>query len=208
MRKPRPYLGRKIKIVLATRNKGKVREMAKAFEHMRGVQLLSLWDIDKDIEEPVEDGNTFQENSRLKAEYYAKATGMPCIADDSGLEVEKLHGAPGVFSARYAGENATDAENNNKLIEELASRGVESSPASYRCVLTFVDTEGNRLQADGYCFGEIRQEARGENGFGYDPYFYIGKKSMAELSIEAKQAISHRGAAIEKMAGLLKEYLK
>ncbi len=208
MRKPRPYLGRKIKIVLATRNKGKVREMAKAFEHMRGVQLMSLWDIDKDIEEPVEDGNTFQENSRLKAEYYAKATGMPCIADDSGLEVEKLHGAPGVFSARYAGENATDAENNNKLIEELASRGVESSPASYRCVLTFVDTEGNRLQADGYCFGEIRQEARGENGFGYDPYFYIGKKSMAELSIEAKQAISHRGAAIEKMAGLLKEYLK
>ncbi len=208
MRKPRPYLGRKIKIVLATRNKGKVREMAKAFEHMRGVQLLSLWDIDKDIEEPVEDGNTFQENSRLKAEYYAKATGMPCIADDSGLEVEKLHGAPGVFSARYAGENATDAENNNKLIEELTSRGVESSPASYRCVLTFVDTEGNRLQADGYCFGEIRQEARGENGFGYDPYFYIGKKSMAELSIEAKQAISHRGAAIEKMAGLLKEYLK
>ncbi len=208
MRKPRPYLGRKIKIVLATRNKGKVREMAKAFEHMRGVQLLSLWDIDKDIEEPVEDGNTFQENSRLKAEYYAKATGMPCIADDSGLEVEKLHGAPGVFSARYAGENATDAENNNKLIEELASRGVESSPASYRCVLTFVDTEGNRLQADGYCFGEIRQEARGENGFGYDPYFYIGKKSMAELSLEAKQAISHRGAAIEKMAGLLKEYLK
>ncbi len=208
MRKPRPYLGRKIKIVLATRNKGKVREMAKAFEHMRGVQLMSLWDIDKDIEEPVEDGNTFQENSRLKAEYYAKATGMPCIADDSGLEVEKLHGAPGVFSARYAGENATDAENNNKLIEELASRGVESSPASYRCVLTFVDTEGNRLQADGYCFGEIRQEARGENGFGYDPYFYIGKKSMAELSLEAKQAISHRGAAIEKMAGLLKEYLK
>ena len=195
------------RIVIATKNAGKVREMKDAFAELP-VELISLKDLGGEIEEPVEDGQSFQDNSLIKARYYAKATGLPCLADDSGLEVEALNGAPGIFSARYAGENATDDENNRKLIAELAAKGLEKSDAAYRCVLTFVDTDGSSLQADGFCFGEIHGEARGENGFGYDPYFYIGKKSMAELSLEAKQAISHRGAAIEKMAKLLKEYLK
>ncbi len=204
----KPYLGKKKHIVLATTNQGKVKEMAKAFEHMPGVELLSLKDLPIPPGEPVEDGRTFRENSRIKAEYYANATGMACIADDSGLEVELLSGAPGVYSARYAGENATDEENNNKLIAELKARGVKCSDAAYRCFLTFVDVDGTSLEAEGVCSGEIHLEPKGENGFGYDPYFYIGKKSMAELSIEAKQIISHRGRAMERMAVLLKEKME
>lgn len=206
----RPILytrGRK-KIVMATKNQGKIREMAKALENMPEVEIVSLSDVDGAIDEPVEDGDSFQKNSLIKAEYYAKATGMACIADDSGLEVDALNGAPGVFSARFAGENATDEENNNKLVAELAARGIEGSDAAYRCVLTFVDTDGTVLQTQGMCRGEICQKPKGEGGFGYDPYFYIGKKTMAELSLEIKQGISHRGEAMRKMAELLKEHLK
>ena len=202
------YPMEKKQIVVATKNQGKIREMAKAFENMPEVEILSLWDLDEFIDEPVEDGNSFQENSRIKAEYYAKATGVPCIADDSGLEVDALNGAPGIFSARFAGENATDEENNKKLVAELAAKGLEKSDAAYRCVLTFVDTDGTILQTQGMCCGEIYQKPRGKNGFGYDPYFYIGKRSMAELSLEIKQGISHRGEAVRKMAELLKEHLK
>ena len=208
MKKKKTFKGIKKKIVIATKNPGKVREMQDAFANVYSVELVSLADVDSTIEEPVEDGASFRDNSRIKAEYYAKATGMPCLADDSGLEVELLNGAPGIFSARYAGENATDEENNSKLVAELREKGIEKSDAAYRCVLTFVDTDGTRLEAEGLCSGEIRLEARGENGFGYDPYFYIGRKSMAELSLEAKQGISHRGRAMEKMAVLLKEYMK
>ena len=198
----------KKQIMLATHNQGKVREMVKAFEKLPQVEIVSLRDLAISIDIPEEEGETFQDNSRFKAQYYAEVTGMACMADDSGLEVEALHGAPGVFSARYAGKNATDEENNNKLIADLKERGVKKSDAAYRCVLTFVDADGTMLETEGFCSGEIRLEPKGENGFGYDPYFYIGKKSMAELSLEAKHGISHRGEAMDKMVMLLKEYLK
>ncbi len=194
------------KIVIATKNQGKVREMLNAFRELP-VELVSLADLPDAYPEAVEDGKTFQENSLLKAKFYQAQTGMACLADDSGLEVAVLEGAPGVYSARYAGENATDEDNNRRLQQELAVRGVQVSPAAYRCVLTFADADGSILTADGSCQGEIRPAARGENGFGYDPYFYVGDKAMAELSLEEKQAISHRGAALAKMALLLKEYL-
>ena len=195
------------RIVIATGNQGKVREMLHAFQEL-DVELVSLKDLPEKYPEPVEDGDSFQANSLLKAKYYAQKTGMACLADDSGLEVEALHGAPGVYSARYAGEDATDADNNRKLLSELKHAGKDSSPAAYRCVLTFVDTDGSTLVADGRCHGMIRLDARGNNGFGYDPYFYVGDKAMAEMSLEEKQAVSHRGEAIGKMADLLAEYLQ
>lgn len=195
----------KLKIVIATKNQGKVREMINAFQGLP-VELVSLADLAERFQEPVEDGDTFAANSLLKAEYYCKQIGMACLADDSGLEVEALGGAPGVYSARFAGENASDADNNAKLQQELKKLGRESSPAAYQCALTFMDAEGRVLTAKGFCRGEIRLQARGENGFGYDPYFYVGDVTMAEMSLAEKQAISHRGAALREMAVLLQDY--
>ena len=195
----------RLKIVIATKNQGKVREMINAFQGLP-VELVSLADLAERFQEPVEDGDTFAANSLLKAEYYCKQTGMACLADDSGLEVEALGGAPGVYSARFAGENASDADNNAKLQQELKKLGRESSPAAYQCALTFMDAEGRVLTAKGFCRGEIRLQARGENGFGYDPYFYVGDVTMAEMSLAEKQAISHRGAALREMAVLLQDY--
>ena len=195
----------KLKSVIATKNQGKVREMINAFQGLP-VELVSLADLAERFQEPVEDGDTFAANSLLKAGYYQKQTGMACLADDSGLEVEALGGAPGVYSARFAGENASDADNNAKLQQELKKLGRESSPAAYQCALTFMDADGRVLTAKGFCRGEIRLQARGENGFGYDPYFYVGDVTMAEMSLAEKQAISHRGAALREMAVLLQDY--
>ncbi|MGM9540535.1 RdgB/HAM1 family non-canonical purine NTP pyrophosphatase [Anaerovibrio sp.] len=197
----------KLKIVIATKNQGKVREMLNAFRELP-VELVSLADLPERYDEPVEDGATFQANSLIKAGYYQKQTGMACLADDSGLEVEALGGAPGVYSARFAGENASDADNNAKLQQELNALGRETSPAAYQCALTFIDADGRVLTAQGFCRGEIRLEARGENGFGYDPYFYVGERTMAEMTLQEKQAISHRGAALAEMAVLLRGYFE
>ena len=197
----------KLKIVIATKNKGKVKEMVNAFANLP-VELISLGDLQRDFPDAVEDGKTFMENSLIKASFYMKKTGLPCLADDSGLEVEALGGAPGVFSARYSGEKATDDSNNAKMLEELKNLGLETSAASYRCALTFVNTDGTSMQVLGSCNGEIKCKAQGNGGFGYDPYFYVGDKSMAQLSLEEKDAISHRGEALRKMAVLLEEYLR
>ena len=200
---------KKVKIIIATRNKGKVREMANAFSALP-VELISLADWEADLgltehPEPVEDGETFEENSFKKADFYAKLTGLPCIADDSGLEVEALGGAPGVYSARYSGENATDEKNNAKLLADIKAKGLNESPAAYQCALTFMNTDGGFIKEKGYCHGTIKcTEPKGENGFGYDPYFYVDwqgeSKTMAELTVEEKHTLSHRGAALDKMA--------
>ena len=195
----------KLKIVIATSNRGKIQEMINAFKDLP-VELISLVDLPEKYPEPVEDGDTFEANSLIKAKYYQQQTGMACLADDSGLEVEALGGAPGVYSARFSGKNASDADNNVKLQQELQGLGRESSPAAYQCALTFMDTEGRTLTTKGFCRGEIRLQARGKNGFGYDPYFYVGDVTMAEMSLAEKQAISHRGAALREMTELLQIY--
>lgn len=197
----------KLKIVIATSNRGKIQEMVNAFKDLP-VELISLADLSEKYPEPVEDGDTFAANSLIKAKYYQQQTGMACLADDSGLEVEALGGAPGVYSARFSGESASDTDNNAKLQRELKKLGRESSPAAYQCALTFMDTEGRILTAKGFCRGEIRLQARGKNGFGYDPYFYVGDVTMAEMSMAEKQAISHRGAALREMAKLLQVYFR
>ena len=194
-------------IVIATKNKGKIREMEQAFRNLP-IQLLPLSDFGN-LPEAVEDGTTFAANAIIKAKFYMEKTGSACLADDSGIEVEILDGAPGVYSARFAGEHATDDANNEKLLVEIAKKGAPSSPAAYRCVLAFVDTDGATLTAEGSCAGIIRPEARGNGGFGYDPFFYIDKnRTMAELTLVEKDAISHRGKALREMADQLALYLR
>ncbi len=194
-------------IVIATKNKGKIREMTQAFEGLP-VKLVPLSEFGE-LPDAVEDGTTFEENAKIKALYYRKETDTACLADDSGLEVEALSGAPGVYSARFAGEHADDDANNQKLLDEIAKKGLDASPAAYRCVLAFADTDGSVLTAAGSCEGVIRPESRGNGGFGYDPYFYIeGNKTMAELTLSEKDAISHRGKALREMAIKLSAYLR
>ena len=195
------------KIVVATKNKGKIREMMTAFDGL-GIELVPLSDFG-DLPDAVEDGKTFQENALIKARFYREKTSCACLADDSGLEVDALNGAPGVYSARFAGYHADDKANNEKLLSELARLGKNESTAEYACALAFVDVNGTELTSRGTCSGVIRPIARGDGGFGYDPYFYISvDKTMAELSLSEKDKISHRGNALREMAGKLKSYLK
>lgn len=195
-------------IVVATGNKGKVAEILMALSQLP-VRVLALSDFPS-IPEPVEDGTSFKENALLKARYYVKCTGKACLADDSGLEVDALQGAPGIYSARYAGKAADDAANNQKLLTELSNVETGKREARFRCVLAFVDTDGSFVTTDGVCPGVIGNEMRGAGGFGYDSLFYVPElnKTMAELSKSEKNAISHRGQALERMAVKLGGCLK
>ena len=194
------------KIVVATKNPGKIREMTTAFRELP-VELVALASFGS-LPDAVEDGATFAANAEIKARFYMQATGVACLADDSGLEVEALGGAPGVYSARFAGYHADDAANNAKLLDDLTRGGRAQSAAAYRCVLAFVDTNGRSLLASGSCPGTVKKEPRGVGGFGYDPYFYIEEnKTMAELTLQEKDKISHRGNALREMAKLLNVYL-
>jgi len=193
-------------VVVATKNAGKVKEMADALAEL-GVEVLDL-NAFGDLAAPVEDGDTFAANAITKARHYCSLTGKPCLADDSGLEVDALHGEPGVYSARYAGEGATDEANNAKLLAKLASIDEPRRTARFRCVLAFVDPNGTTITTEGTCEGTILRQYRGQGGFGYDPIFYVPElgKTFAELSTEEKNSISHRGRALEKMVELLARY--
>jgi XTP/dITP diphosphohydrolase len=190
-------------IVVATKNTGKVKEIAGELASL-GIEVLDL-NAFGEVPEAVEDGDTFAANAIIKAKYYSRLTGKPCLADDSGLEVDALAGEPGVYSARYAGEDATDAANNEKLLANLATVAVQDRTARFRCVLAFVDPKGTIITAEGKCEGVILRQYRGRGGFGYDPLFDVPAlgKTFAELTVAEKNAISHRGQALKKMAGLL-----
>ena len=197
------------KIVIATKNQGKLREMKAAFAHLP-VEIVSLASFG-DLPDAVEDGATFAANARIKAHFFREATQTACIADDSGIELDALGGAPGVHSARFAGRHGDDAANNAKMIAELQARGLTSSSADYRCALVFEDVDGTVLTADGRVDGTIRFEPRGNGGFGYDPYFYVERpdgteKTMAELTLAEKDAISHRGKALRELVSQLENY--
>jgi len=193
-------------IVLATRNKGKVeelREMLKDFP----IDLKSLNDFGP-IPEAVEDGVTFDENAYKKALFTAKVLGLPAMADDSGLVVEALDGAPGVYSARYAGEKATDADNVQKLLAELA--GKTDRRAAFHCVISIAVPTGPALTYEGSCEGEILAAPRGVSGFGYDPIFFSPQlgKTFAEAGMAEKNQISHRGMAMAQVAKEFEQILK
>ena len=197
-----------MKLILATNNAHKVTEM-KAILAPYFDDILSMREAGID-HETVEDGETFMENAVKKARELAEISGCCAIADDSGLCVDALGGAPGVYSARFCGHHGDDEANNEKLIAELKARGLAESKAAYRCVLSFVGTDGRELTASGSCEGVVREPRRGENGFGYDPYFYVteGKlsgRTMAQLTLEEKGTISHRARAMEKLKKMLEE---
>ncbi len=194
-----------MKIFLATGNVKKIKEIEKIL-HNFDVEILSIKD-GVNIPEVIEDGDTFEENSAKKAIEISKYLNMPAIADDSGLCVDALGGEPGVYSARYAGENATDAENNVKLIEEL--QGEENRKAKFVCLISLAKPTGEVYSFRGEINGEIIDEARGEDGFGYDPHFYLEKykRTLAEIP-EIKNQISHRAKALGKFKEDFEEIVK
>ena len=191
------------KIVLASKNLDKVKEMRLALKDLP-VEILSLADF-AEIPDAIEDGATFEENAIIKAKFFCKQTGLACLADDSGLEVDALGGLPGVHSARFAGYHADDNTNNQKLLDELKKICAAESNAAYRCALAFVDTDGTQILTQGKVEGKIKTVAKGSGGFGYDPYFYLEEsRTMAEISVAEKNKISHRGAALREMILKLK----
>jgi XTP/dITP diphosphohydrolase len=189
-------------LILASRNRHKLRELA---EILPGAGLKPLPD---GIELPPEDGLTFAANALIKARAAREATGEAVIADDSGIEVDGLGQRPGVRSARYAGESATDGENLEKVLRDLAECGGQAT-ARYICVIAWIDEDGNESTFEGTCEGRLIQEKRGTGGFGYDPAFVpedtgpADQRTMAELSAEEKHSISHRGRAARAMAAEL-----
>ena len=190
-------------LVIATKNKGKSAEIKGVLKDFP-ILVKDLNDFGP-IPEPVEDGATFEENAYKKAGFTAKVLGLPTLADDSGLEVQALAGAPGVHSARYAGLGATDQENNAKLLSAMS--GVADRKARFCCVLSLAVPSGAALTYEGFCEGVILDSARGENGFGYDPLFLYPPmgKTFAEMSMEEKLSVSHRGRALN---GLRDEFGK
>lgn len=184
-------------IVIATRNKGKLRELslilADAYD-----DILSLADFE-DIPDIEETGLSFRENAFIKAKTTSDFLGMDAIGDDSGLVVDVLGGAPGIYSARYAGRGASDYDNNKKLLSELKEKN--NRDAKFVCCIALVRADGRQEFFEGECSGQIIQEKRGESGFGYDPVFYVPQygKTMAELGPEIKNRISHRAIAAEKL---------
>lgn len=190
------------KIILASNNKGKIREIGEMLSPL-GYDVVSMKDegIDIEIEE---NGTTFQENAAIKARMIFNMTKCSVIADDSGLMVDFLNGAPGVHSHRYAGENADDNDRIEKLLSEMSEAGENERNAAFVCVMCYIDKSGKEQFVKGECKGTIGYEKKGENGFGYDPVFMYGEKSFAEISIDEKNKISHRAKALKLLCELLK----
>jgi len=184
----------KMTIVLATSNHGKSKEIRDFLKDFP-VDIKDLNDFGP-IPEVKEDGKTFEENAYKKASFTAKVLGLPALADDSGLEVKVLNGAPGIHSARYAGPDASDAENNAKLLEALS--GVTDREARFCCVLSLAVPTGPALTYEAFCEGVVVEKPRGEKGFGYDPLFYYSAmdKTFGEMTLEEKSQVSHRGRAL------------
>ncbi len=196
-------------IVLASRNQKKIAEAeALLAAHIPGIRILSLDDIGY-VGDIVEDGETYEENALIKARTAAVACGRryATVADDSGLSVDALDGAPGVYSARYAGEGHDDAANNALLLRNLIHVPAAARTAAFVCTIALCLPDGREFTVRGETAGLIIEEARGEQGFGYDPYFYYAPfgKTFAEMDAGEKNAISHRGKAIEKLADLMKK---
>ena len=191
------------RLLLATTNKGKIREL----ESLISSESWQLTTPDLEGVRAVveENGTTLEENATIKAAAYARAAGLTAIADDSGLEVEALNGEPGVLSARYAGEGASDKERTDHLLAKLASVPWDKRKARFRCVIAIAFPDGRVELCEGECPGIIAFKSRGAGGFGYDPIFYLPEfgKTMAELNLEEKNRVSHRGKAAKKTLELL-----
>jgi XTP/dITP diphosphohydrolase len=198
-------------VIFATSNPHKVEE-ARAILAPLGIELKSLVDLGCNLPEPEEDGTTFEDNARLKARYYAQHLGVLCLAEDSGLEVDALGGAPGVYSARYSGvegsRDVRDRANNERLLRELSGVPAERRSARFVCTLAVAEPSGRiHAEARGTYAGIIAEQPSGSNGFGYDPLLFLPDRgcTSAELSPSEKNARSHRGAALRQLASQLRE---
>lgn len=206
-------------ICAASNNAGKLKELRRILERM-GHEVKSLRELGIELD-PEETGTTFAENARIKAEAFCKASGLPTVADDSGLCVDALHGAPGVYSARYAGHHGDDAANNAKLLHEMRQVPAENRTARFVSAVCFILPNGRELLVEGECPGTVAFSETGTNGFGYDPLFVpdrvglpdgstvenTARRSYAELADGEKDAISHRGRAMEKLEAELPAFL-
>lgn len=199
---------RRPELIIATRNKGKIREIREILRGL-GLRIKGLSDF-PNVPEIEEDGKTFTENALKKARFYSKYFGKWTLADDSGLEVDYLKGLPGIHSARYAGEKASNQENNVKLLKEMKGVPFSKRGARFRCILALVSPEGKETIIEGSCRGRIGFEEKGKRGFGYDPLFILPKsgKTMAEISLQEKNRISHRGKALRKLKKIIGNLLE
>ncbi len=197
---------KRLEVIVATQNKGKLREVREAMKGS-GLRIHSLNDF-QDVPEIEEDGKSFAENALKKARFYSKYFGKLTIADDSGLEVAGLKGLPGIYSARYAGKGASSQENNRKLLREMQGLPISKRGARFRCVIAIVSQDGKEALAEGSCRGTIGFKGKGKKGFGYDPLFSLPGygKTMAELSLEEKNEISHRGKALRKIRKIIRSF--
>jgi|TARA_B110000467_G_scaffold109105_1_gene99432 XTP/dITP diphosphohydrolase len=195
-----------MKIILATHNADKRNEMMAALADLN-IEILSLEDFPQ-VGEIIEDGHTLVENAKIKAKAVFDITGIPAISDDTGLLVDALDGAPGVYSARYAGEHATYSDNVNKLLDEMKDILAQNRGAQFQTSMVFLNND-TELMANGIVKGQITETPKGVGGFGYDPVFYIPEqeKTFAEMTIQEKNQISHRGIALRNLKGILHSYL-
>lgn len=192
--------------ILATHNLKKREEMQRILSPI-GINVLLAEEVGIELSDAEETGTTFIENAKIKAESGCRESGYPCIADDSGLSVDALGGAPGVYSARYSGGHGNDEENNQKLLRELKDIPDEKRSAAYKCAICCCYPDGRVIFSEGSCSGRIGYEPKGNGGFGYDPYFlpeeYGFCKTMAELTADEKDVISHRGKALRELVKIM-----
>ncbi len=192
-----------MKIIIATHNKHKLTEMSRILSPM-GYEVVTDRELGITLTDAEENGETFLENARIKAQSGCKESGIACIADDSGLCVDWLGGEPGVYSARYSGVHGDDEGNNHKLLEKLKGVPLDKRTAHFACCICVSFPDGSEITAEGKCEGYIGFEKKGENGFGYDPIFMVGDRSLAEMTAEEKDRISHRGNALKELQKILK----
>lgn len=197
--------GSAVQVVVASSNRGKLAEIRSALD-FSGWRFSAADELDDEWPSPEENGETFEENARIKAIAASERFGMLALADDSGLEVDALGGEPGVYSSRYAGPCATDSENSRRLLLALQDVPAQQRTARFRCVIVLRAPDGTEMVAGGTCEGRIGSEPRGEHGFGYDPLFEPDAapgRTMAELTLAEKNAISHRGEALRYLRATL-----
>ncbi len=192
--------------LIATHNVKKKNELLRILAPL-GIDVKTDSELGLTLSEPEETGETFYENALIKAKAGCKESGYPCVADDSGLMVDYLAGAPGVYSARFSGENSDDEKNNNKLLKLMADVPENERTARFVSVVCCVFPNGDIISARGECEGAIGYEKKGESGFGYDPLFMVNGKSFAEMNAEEKDKLSHRGKALNLLSEQLKNYV-
>ncbi len=196
-----------MKFIIASNNPHKITELSRILTRL-GIEAASPRELGLSLGEVEETGSTFAENARIKAEHAERLSGLPAIADDSGLAVDALGGAPGIYSARYAGENATDSERMDKLLGELKDVDAPRRGAKFVSAICVCFSPGRFLEVEGECQGAIAFEKQGEGGFGYDPLFLCEGRSFAQMSAAEKDEVSHRGRALRRLEEALRDYLE